>query len=73
MPDPEDDGMAYELHLRRYWREELGVTSCLIASFFFRINKRFLFTEESFSEDSDDFFLAEWILKGVTCTDPDAA
>lgn len=75
MPDPEDDGMVFELRLRRYWSEELGVTSCLTASFFFRINKRLLFTEESFSKDIDFFFFfgAEWILKGVTCSFPDSA
>lgn len=55
MPDPQGDGIVFELRIRRCWSEELGMTSCLTASFFFRINKGFLFTKESFSKDADVF------------------
>lgn len=59
MPDPEDDGMAFELHLKKMleWRAWCDVLSDSKFLFEVESTKRLLFTKESFSKDLDgDFF-----------------
>lgn len=60
MPDPQGDGIVLELHIRRCWSEELGVTSCLAASFFFRIDKGFCLQRRASPQTLSFFCLFFW-------------